>query len=63
MEIRFYDYLARFWAICQVFSGIVGATRRELGEFAYPMGLDRSPQTFFYTEIVFMKKLKRKYGP
>ena len=25
IETRFYDYLAYFWEICQVFSGIVGA--------------------------------------
>ncbi len=39
MEMRFYDYLARFSAICQVFSNIVGATREWLGKLRRLMGL------------------------
>ena len=39
MEMRFYDYLACFGAICQVFSNRVGATRGWLGKLRRLMDL------------------------
>lgn len=39
------------------FFGIIGTTSRELGKFAYPIGLDGRTRIFFYPEVVFMRKL------